>query len=60
MTYDVKFVGDHQFLIQSWRDGFTHIYRYTFDAKNPLAAEAQLANQLESGAYEVSCHQDGR
>ncbi len=53
MTYDVKFVGDHQFLIQSWRDGFTHIYRYTFDAGNPLAAEAQLANQLESGAYEV-------
>jgi dipeptidyl-peptidase-4 len=53
MTYDVKFVGDHQFLIQSWRDGFTHIYRYTFDARNPLAAEAQLANQLESGAYEV-------
>ncbi|HEX3472967.1 MAG TPA: DPP IV N-terminal domain-containing protein, partial [Silvibacterium sp.] len=54
MTYDVKFVGDHQFLIQSWRDGFTHIYRYTFDAKNPLAAEAQLANQLESGPYEAS------
>jgi len=53
MTYDVKFVGDHQFLIQSWRDGFTHIYRYTFDARNPLATEAQLANQLESGAYEV-------
>jgi dipeptidyl-peptidase-4 len=53
MTYDVKFVGDHQFLIQSWRDGFTHIYRYTFDAGNPLAAEAQLANQLESGPYEA-------
>ncbi len=54
MTYDVKFVGDHQFLIQSWRDGFTHIYRYTFDADNPLAGEAQLANQLESGPYEAS------
>jgi dipeptidyl-peptidase-4 len=53
MTYDVKFVGDHQFLIQSWRDGFTHIYRYTFDAGNPLGAEAQLANQLESGPYEI-------
>ncbi len=53
MTYDVKFVGDHQFLIQSWRDGFTHIYRYTFDAGNPLAAEAKLANQLESGPYET-------
>ncbi len=53
MTYDVKLVGDHQFLIESWRDGFTHIYRYTFDAKNPLASEAKFANQLESGEYEV-------
>jgi dipeptidyl-peptidase 4 len=53
MTYDIKFVGDHQFLIQSWRDGFTHIYRYTFDAHDPLAGEAQLANQLESGPYEA-------
>jgi dipeptidyl-peptidase-4 len=54
MTYDVKFAGDHQFLIQSWRDGYTHIYRYTFDAANPLGAEAQLANELESGPYEAS------
>ncbi len=54
MTYDVNFVGDHQFLIQSWRDGFTHIYRYTFDARNPLAGDAQLANELESGPYEAS------
>ena len=45
--------GDHQFLIESWRDGFTHIYRYTFDAKNPLGDEARFANQLESGEYEV-------
>lgn len=53
-TYDVKFVGDHQFLIQSWRDGFTHIYRYTFDAANPLGGEARLANEVESGRYEAS------
>jgi dipeptidyl-peptidase 4 len=53
MTYDVKFVGDRQFLILNWRDGFTHIYRYTFDAANPLNAEAKLANELESGSYEV-------
>jgi dipeptidyl-peptidase 4 len=52
-TYDVTFVGDHQFLILSWRDGHTHIYRYTFDPANPLAAEAKLANQLESGNDEV-------
>ena len=53
MTYDVKFVGDHQFLILSWRDGHTHIYRYTFNAANPLATLAQLANQVESGDYDV-------
>ena len=52
-TYDVSFSGTHQFLILSWRDGFPHMYRYTFDAGNPLGSEAQLANQIESGAYEV-------
>ncbi len=52
-TYDVKFIGDHQFLIQSWRDGFTHIYRYSFDPKNPVASEAKFENQLESGDYEA-------
>lgn len=52
-SYDVKFVGDHQFLIQSWRDGYMHIYRYTFDAANPLAGEAKLANEVESGPYEA-------
>jgi dipeptidyl-peptidase-4 len=53
-NYDVKFVGDRQFLILSWRDGHTHIYRYTFNAANPLSDLAQLANQVESGAYEVA------
>lgn len=52
-TYGVKFVGDHQFLIRSWRDGYTHIYRYTFDPANPLGSEARLANELEKGPYEV-------
>ncbi len=49
MTYDVKFVGDHTFFVLSWRDGYTHIYRYTFDPNNPLTTLAQLANQVESG-----------
>ncbi|HTV82097.1 MAG TPA: alpha/beta fold hydrolase [Acidobacteriaceae bacterium] len=53
-TYDVRFVGGNQFLILSWRDGHTHIYRYTFNGANPLAASAELADQLESGDYEVS------
>src|SRR6185437_1404521 len=52
-NYGVTFVGDHQFLIRSWRDGYTHIYRYTFNAANPLGSEARLANELEKGRYEV-------
>ena len=52
-TYDVTFVGDHQFLVLSWRDGHTHMYRYSFDPANPLGGEAKLENQLESGNYEV-------
>jgi len=54
MTYDVKFAGDHQFFILGWRDGHTHIYRYSFNAANPLSTLAQLTNEVESGAYEVS------
>ena len=52
-TYDVTFVGDHQFLLLSWRDGNTHIYRYSFDAQNPMASPAKLENEVESGDYEV-------
>ena len=53
-TYGVRFVGGNQFLILSWRDGHTHIYRYTFSAGNPLGGPAHLADQLESGDYDVS------
>jgi dipeptidyl-peptidase 4 len=44
--------GD-RFLWTSWRDGHTHIYFYSFDKQDPLAAEAKLERQLESGDYEV-------
>ena len=44
--------GD-RFLWTSWQDGNTHIYLYSFDAQNPMAADAKLERQLESGAYEV-------
>jgi dipeptidyl-peptidase 4 len=54
MTYDLTFVGDHQFLILSWRDGFPHMYLYALDAANPLSGQAQLVKQLESGPYEVT------
>ncbi len=41
------------FLWRSWRDGNTHIYFYSFDKQNPMAAEAKLEHQLEKGDYEV-------
>jgi dipeptidyl-peptidase-4 len=44
--------GD-RFLWTSWRDGHTHIYLYSFNASDPLAADAKLERQLESGDYEV-------
>jgi len=44
--------GD-RFLWTSWRDGHTHIYLYSFNAQDPMAADAKLERQLESGDYEV-------
>jgi dipeptidyl-peptidase-4 len=44
--------GD-RFLWTSWRDGHTHIYLYSFNPNDPLAADAKLERQLESGDYEV-------
>ena len=44
--------GD-RFLWTSWRDGHTHIYLYSFSAQDPMAADAKLERQLESGDYEV-------
>ena len=41
------------FLWTSWRDGHTHIYLYSFDKQDPLAADAKLERQLEDGDYEV-------
>jgi dipeptidyl-peptidase-4 len=44
--------GD-RFLWSSWRDGHTHLYLYSFDAQNPLAADAKLERQLTQGDFEV-------
>jgi dipeptidyl-peptidase-4 len=44
--------GD-KFLWPSWRDGHTHLYLYSFDKTNPLAAEARLENQVTKGDFEV-------
>ncbi len=42
-----------RFLWSSWRDGYTHLYLYSFDKQNPLGADAKLERQLEKGEYEV-------
>ena len=44
--------SDH-FLWSSWRDGNTHLYLYSFDKQNPLAAEAKLEQQLTKGDFET-------
>jgi len=44
--------GD-RFTWQSWRDGNTHLYVYSFDKHNPLASEAKLERQLTKGDFEV-------
>jgi dipeptidyl-peptidase-4 len=44
--------GD-RFLWSSWRDGHTHLYLYSFDAQDPLAADARLERQLTQGDFEV-------
>jgi dipeptidyl-peptidase-4 len=41
------------FLWPSWRDGNMHLYLYTFDKQNPMAADAKLERQLTRGDFEV-------
>lgn len=52
-TYDVHFLPEGKFLWSSWRDGYTHIYLYSYDARHPLQNDAKLERQLTSGAWEV-------
>jgi dipeptidyl-peptidase-4 len=42
-----------RFLWTSWRDGHTHIYLYSFDKQEPLAADAKLERQITRGEFEV-------
>ncbi len=50
---EVRFLKSRQFLWPSWRDGNMHIYLYSFDLQNPMAADAKLERELEKGDYEV-------
>src|ERR1700683_1464326 len=51
-SYDLIFFASN-FLLTSWRDGHNHIYLYSFDAANPLAAQASLVKQLTGGNWAV-------
>jgi dipeptidyl-peptidase 4 len=50
---DLHILPHGRFLLTSWRDGHTHLYLYSFDEHNPLAADAALIHQLTQGNYEV-------
>ena len=53
-TIEIPFLKNSGgFLWRSWRDGNMHIYFYSFDKQNPMAADAKLERQLEKGDYEV-------
>ncbi len=41
------------FLWPSWRDGNMHLYYYSFDKQNPMAADAKLERQLTQGDFAV-------
>ena len=41
------------FLWSSWRDGYTHLYLYSFDKANPFSAPAHLERQLTKGEFET-------
>ena len=41
------------FVWSSWRDGNTHLYRYSFNGNDPLAGEAKLEQQLTQGDFQV-------
>ena len=51
---EVRFLNSSGgFLWPSWRDGNMHLYCYSFDKRNPLAADAKLERQLTQGDFEV-------
>ena len=47
------FKSSDRFLWSSWRDGHTHLYLYSFDSQNPLAADAKLERQITHGDFDV-------
>lgn len=52
-SYDVHFLHNGQFLLTSWQDGYTHLYLYSYNAKDPVEGDAKLVRQLTHGEWEV-------
>jgi dipeptidyl-peptidase-4 len=52
---EVRFLNTKtgKFLWPSWRDGNMHLYLYSFDKQNAMAADAKLEMQLTKGDFEV-------
>ena len=56
MFFDEKYdmsIANGQIVLTSWADGHTHLYLYSFDPNNPMAAQAKLEKQLTRGEFEV-------
>ena len=51
--YDL-FVGSGHIVLTSWRDGHTHLYLYSYNPAQPMAADARLERQLTHGDFEVT------
>jgi dipeptidyl-peptidase 4 len=51
--YDIHIQGG-KIILTSWQDGHTHIYLYSYDDNNPLAATAKLERQLTKGDFDVN------
>jgi len=49
----VQLLKSGRFLWPSWRDGNMHLYLYSFEKQNPMAADAKLERQLTKGDFEV-------
>ena len=54
VTDGLKFLKGNRFLWLSWRDGYQHIYSYTFNADDPAASPAKLETQVTRGDWEVT------
>jgi len=51
---EVRFLkSSGRFVWPSWRDGNMHLYLYSFDKQNPMAADAKLERQLTKGDFAV-------